>query len=120
MKIPQELVAEIVTLAKEYLPERFLPDSAIDLLDEASALRHSLAKGKELHGEINKKEDQLAKLCRQKETLILSEQYNEAVKARQEEQKLEKELEKRSQKKGHFFTNKKGGNTDSVATKGPL
>jgi len=94
LKIPQELVAEIVTLAKEYLPERFLPDSAIDLLDEASALRHSLAKGKELYGEINKKEDQLAKLCRQKETLILSEQYNEAVKARQEEQKLEKELEK--------------------------
>lgn len=94
LKIPQELLAETIALAKEYLPERFLPDSAIDLLDEASALRCSKLKGQEIYVQISRQKELLAKLCQQKEFLILNGHYDEAVKARQEEQEIEKNLKK--------------------------
>ena len=35
--IPEKAVAETVTLAKRYFPQRFLPDSAIDLMDRTMA-----------------------------------------------------------------------------------
>ena len=37
IKIPDETVVRAVTLSERYITERFLPDKAIDLLDEASA-----------------------------------------------------------------------------------
>ncbi len=37
VQIGEEAIAAAVTLAKRYVPDRFLPDSAFDLLDEASA-----------------------------------------------------------------------------------
>ena len=43
VKVPQELVPTLVSLSERYITDRFLPDKAIDLLDEACAccnLRH--------------------------------------------------------------------------------
>lgn len=39
IKIAQETVSAAVKLSNQYITERFLPDKAIDLLDEASALK---------------------------------------------------------------------------------
>ena len=44
VKIPDSILARIVTLSERYISDRFLPDKAIDLLDEAAAccaLRHT-------------------------------------------------------------------------------
>ena len=37
VKIPDSILARIVTLSERYISDRFLPDKAIDLLDEAAA-----------------------------------------------------------------------------------
>lgn len=92
LKIPSSLLPEIVRLAKEYLPERFLPDSAIDILDEASALRHSLIGNNDLYQKISQAKTELKKLIQQKEFLVINERYEEATKVRQEEKKVEHNL----------------------------
>ncbi|MBR1779005.1 MAG: ATP-dependent Clp protease ATP-binding subunit [Clostridia bacterium] len=43
VKVPKELITKVVTLSERYITDRFLPDKAIDLLDEActyAALRN--------------------------------------------------------------------------------
>lgn len=94
IKIADELIQEIVLLAKEYLPERFLPDSAIDLLDEASSLRASLLGQNNLYSKINQKKEELQKIIQQKEFLVIKEHYEEAIKARKKEKKIEQALKK--------------------------
>ena len=37
VKIPEEMIGKIVSLSERYVTDRFLPDKAIDLLDEACA-----------------------------------------------------------------------------------
>ena len=40
LRISEEALSEAVRLSVRYLPEQFLPDKAIDLLDEAASRRH--------------------------------------------------------------------------------
>lgn len=94
IKITDEVIRETVLLAKEYLPERFLPDSAIDLLDEAASLRASSLGQNNLYWKINQKREELKKLIQQKEFLVIEEQYEEAIKARKQEKKTEQTLKK--------------------------
>lgn len=97
IKIADEIIQEAVLLAKEYLPERFLPDSAIDLIDEASSFRASLLEQNNLYSKINQKQEALKKLIQQKEFLVIEERYEEAIKIRKQEEKMEQTLEKMEQ-----------------------
>jgi ATP-dependent Clp protease ATP-binding subunit ClpB len=45
IQIGEEAIVMAVSLAKRYVPDRFLPDSAFDLLDEASASKRVDADG---------------------------------------------------------------------------
>jgi ATP-dependent Clp protease ATP-binding subunit ClpB len=45
IRVSEEAVLGAVSLAKRYVPERFLPDSAFDLLDEAAAARRVMIDG---------------------------------------------------------------------------
>ncbi len=59
MKISEEAVGEAIRLSKRYLPDLFLPDKAIDLLDEGAAharmeeLRQSKGLRQDLEEELN-------------------------------------------------------------------
>lgn len=60
IKIAPEIASAAVKLANQYLTERFLPDKAIDLLDEASALKNLEAKPAQKTG-LNLKTEDLIK-----------------------------------------------------------
>ena len=55
VSVPDELVAKIVTLSERYVNDRFLPDKAIDLLDEACACASLANKSVDELYEVNKK-----------------------------------------------------------------
>ena len=55
VKIPNRLIRECVNLSERYITDRFLPDKAIDLLDEACAYSALRNKKMEEYDELNEK-----------------------------------------------------------------
>ncbi|KZZ83541.1 ATP-dependent Clp protease ATP-binding subunit [Bacillus sp. SJS] len=85
-----EAIRACVTLSHRYIQDRFLPDKAIDLLDEAGSkanLKADRVEEADIH-------DQLSKLAKDKEKAAAEENYELAAKLRHEEILLEKQLEK--------------------------
>ena len=94
--IDDSAILSAVELSKRYVADRFLPDKAIDLIDEAAALkgmRHKADSSK--LKELSRK---LKKLLKQKEDAVLAQNYEMAADLRQEELKIMElmEAEKRS------------------------
>lgn len=81
-----------VQLSHRYIQDRFLPDKAIDLLDEAGSKLNLTSKG------TNKDqiENRLKEIASQKETALKSENYELAASLRDEEAMLEKSLNETS------------------------
>ncbi len=77
VKIPDDVIDAAVHLSKRYIGDRFLPDKAFDLMDEAAAaVRLPLIS---LPEKIKSIEDRIAQL---KQELAEDEQHNEKVRAR--------------------------------------
>ncbi len=79
-----------VTLSHRYIQDRFLPDKAIDLMDEA---------GSKLNLKIEARDQEniqsrLAQIFQEKEQALKEENYEDAAKLRDEEEKLGKLLQK--------------------------
>lgn len=83
--ISDEVIETCVKLSHRYIQDRFLPDKAIDLLDEAGSKINLLQK------ELNPKDAQvrLDEISRQKEEATVNEDYELAAKLRDEERKIE-------------------------------
>ena len=92
LSIPDEAIEAAVTLSKRYINDRFLPDKAIDLIDEAAS-RKRMA-GYSFPAEIREKEQKLKLLSTEKEEAIRAQSFEKAAKVRDEEKKLREELEK--------------------------
>ena len=91
LKISDEALEAAVNLSKRYINDRYLPDKAIDLVDEAaSRLRISNFTSPPDIKEIEKKIDDVR---RSKEEAIKAQNFEEAAKLRDEEQKLREKLE---------------------------
>ena len=77
---PDETLELAVKLAERYITDRFLPDKAIDIIDEAGA------KSRLAHfsrpDEILKIEDEIRDLIKEKDTLVKSQEYEKAAKVR--------------------------------------
>lgn len=93
LRISDEALAASVKLSKRYIQDRFLPDKAIDLLDEACAVRDIERAGKE-DNKLKKLKAQLEKIIKQKEEAAATESYQKAYKAREEEMELTKQIKK--------------------------
>ncbi|WP_377891310.1 AAA family ATPase [Alkalihalobacillus sp. R86527] len=89
VKFTEEAIHGCVTLSNRYIQDRFLPDKAIDLLDEAGA-KMNLTITASNHDELQKRLEQIAADKKQATT---EENYEKAAKLRDEELKLEKKLE---------------------------
>jgi ATP-dependent Clp protease ATP-binding subunit ClpC len=97
VRITDEALETAVTLSTRYIPDRFLPDKAIDLIDEAaSKLRLSRSSRPESMAELEKK---LAELAERKKEAAEREAFEEAAMLRKEELALQAEIE---QKKARF------------------
>lgn len=90
VKITDEALVSAAKLSERYITDRFLPDKAIDLIDEAS----SKVRLKTFTQPPNLKEleEQLNKLVAEKEAAIRSQEYENAANLRDSENKLREEL----------------------------
>ena len=79
-----------VRLSDRYITDRFLPDKAIDALDEAGSRVH--INNMEVPDKIVAIEKELEHVREQKNTVVKRQKYEEAAKLRDDEKKLEKEL----------------------------
>lgn len=98
LRISDDALASAVKLSKRYVQDRFLPDKAIDLLDEACAVRDIERTGKE-DSKYQKLKAQLEKVIKQKESAAASESYESAAKAREQEMELSKQIKKMKEAK---------------------
>lgn len=91
VEITEEAVVEAVKLSDRYITDRFLPDKAIDLIDETGS--RAKLQTYALPGELKALEQELKKVSREKEVAISLQNFEEAVKFREEEERLRKLLE---------------------------
>jgi len=95
VKLPDETLEAAVKLSDRYISDRFLPDKAIDLVDEAS----SRVRLKNFTAPPNLKdlEEELAKLQQEKAAAATNQEYEKAASLRDRERELREELEKTRQ-----------------------
>lgn len=93
LSIRDEAIEAAVKLSKRYLTERYLPDKAIDVLDEASAGK-SLLQSRDNEPKLKEIDAALDALESKKQLAVQEQKYQEALKLRKEEEAL---LEKRKQ-----------------------
>jgi ATP-dependent Clp protease ATP-binding subunit ClpC len=95
VQITDAAVESAVTLSDRYVNDRFLPDKAIDLIDEAaSSLRLDASENGEGPEAVAALEQRLQVLQSQKEAAALAEDYEKAASLRQQELVVQTELDK--------------------------
>ncbi|MBK8344008.1 MAG: ATP-dependent Clp protease ATP-binding subunit [Bacteroidetes bacterium] len=91
-----EAIKACVTLSTRYITDRFLPDKAIDVLDEVGARVH--LKNIHVPDEIVKLEGQIEEIKEEKNKVVKSQRYEEAAKLRDTEKRLLEDLDKEKTK----------------------
>jgi ATP-dependent Clp protease ATP-binding subunit ClpC len=89
--ISDEALNASVQFAKRYIHDRFLPDKAIDLIDEAASLKRVAAKGNS--DQVKKIQQQLAEIIKKKEEAVSHQDYEHAADLRNQEIEVSKQLE---------------------------
>ncbi|WP_160995600.1 ATP-dependent Clp protease ATP-binding subunit [Ligilactobacillus salivarius] len=96
LQITDEALESAVKLSKRYIASRFLPDKAIDLMDEAAArVRINNSQKVDKVSAIKKK---LSELSQEKTEALLKEDFEKAAEIRNEELKIQEKLEKQIQR----------------------
>ncbi|WP_200905851.1 ATP-dependent Clp protease ATP-binding subunit [Caloranaerobacter sp. TR13] len=99
VKITDEAIKAAAELSSRYITDRFLPDKAIDLIDEAASrvrLQSITAPP-----DLNELEKKLEELYQEKEEAISTQNFEKAAKLRDEEKKIKEELERRKEEWRH-------------------
>ena len=92
VKISDDAITAAVQLSSRYISDRYLPDKAIDLIDEASS-RVRLA-NYVVPDDIKERENRLQEIIKEKEEAINAQEYEKAAQLRDEEQKLKEQIER--------------------------
>lgn len=96
IKINDQALEAAARLSARYVSGRFLPDKAIDLVDEAASrikLQNTISPP-----DMKKVEIQLNKIIKEKESTIKLQEFEKAAQLRDKEKKLETELQKMKEK----------------------
>ncbi len=92
VKITDEAIEAAVKLSDRYITDRFLPDKAIDLIDEsASKVR---LKSYTVPPNLKELEQKLDEIRKEKDAAVQSQEFEKAASLRDSEQKLREEVEK--------------------------
>ena len=92
VKITDEALESAVTLSSRYISDRYLPDKAIDLIDEAASrvrLRAFTAPP-----DLKKLEDEVKRLDEEKKAAVNEQDFERAARLRDEEREVTARLEK--------------------------
>lgn len=91
VKITDAALKAAVNLSARYINDRFLPDKAIDLIDEAAS--RVRMKAYTAPPDLKEMEERLETLRQEKESAVRSQEFEQAAKLRDKEQQLKEELE---------------------------
>lgn len=86
-----EAIAACVKLSDRYISDRFLPDKAIDVLDEVGARTH--LKNIHVPKHIEELEKEIEEVKESKNAAVKNQKYEEAAELRDKESKLQRKLE---------------------------
>ena len=92
VKITDDALEAAVKLGDRYITDRFLPDKAIDLIDEAAS--RIRLKTFTAPPDLKQMEERVEKLSKEKEDAIRCQEFEKAARIRDDEQKLKNELDK--------------------------
>ena len=94
IRITDDALAAAVSLSARYIPDRFLPDKAVDLVDEAaSRVRLRVFSSPKEQREL---EERLKSLKEEKEAAIIAQDFEQAAKLRDQEKELAQRLEEQN------------------------
>ncbi|MDD3839502.1 MAG: ATP-dependent Clp protease ATP-binding subunit [Clostridia bacterium] len=96
VRFTDEALKAAVQLSDRYISDRFLPDKAIDLIDEAGS-RVKLKMVTTPDG-LKKLEDQLERLGKEKEEAVTSQNYEKAAQIRDQEKDIKDKIEQEKNK----------------------
>lgn len=91
VKITDKALEAAVKLSVRYIADRFLPDKAIDLIDEAAS--HVRLQTCTMPNDIKKLEDKLKELEKEKESSIKSEEFEKAGEIKRKQTEIKEQLE---------------------------
>ncbi|MCZ8523802.1 MULTISPECIES: ATP-dependent protease ATP-binding subunit ClpC [Paenibacillus] len=109
VKITDEAIEQAVKLSDRYITDRFLPDKAIDLIDEASSKVR--LRSYTVPPDLKKLESRLEDIRKEKDAAVQSQEFEKAASLRDTEQKLREELDLTKNE-----WKEKQGRTDSEVT----
>jgi len=93
VSISNEAIEQSVNLSAKYINNRFFPDKAIDLIDETSSAIRNNVKILDFTKKIKVLEIEREKIIERKNNLVSQENYDEALKFRQEEKELSEKID---------------------------
>ena len=114
VKIEDEAINDAVEFSTRYIANRFLPDKAIDLIDEASAAVKIQAIGKS-DPRLTKLDTQINDVIHQKEQAAENQNFVQAAKLRDEENKLTQNRNKLIEKVENKNSKKSIVDSDKIA-----
>jgi ATP-dependent Clp protease ATP-binding subunit ClpC len=92
VKITDEAIEQAVRLSDRYITDRFLPDKAIDLIDEAGS--RVRLKSFTVPPNLKQLEQKLEDIRKEKDSAVQSQEFEKAASLRDKEQKLREEVDK--------------------------
>ena len=90
--IPDEALSRASHLADRYIADRFLPDKAIDVIDEAAARARIAGNAPPL--EVDGLRDELARVAEEKEKAVREQDFEHAAELRDEERALRERIKR--------------------------
>lgn len=96
LNITDWAIEEAVNLSIRYITDRFLPDKAIDLIDEACSLKSMKYNFEE--EESQKLKEKISKLQSEIEQAVISQSYKKASKLKEQQKEIENEVSQIKQK----------------------
>lgn len=92
VRITDDALLAAAKLSHRYITDRFLPDKAIDLVDEAASKKRLGSQTEPTN--LKDKEKELTRLANEKQEAITAQDFEKAAKIRDEENTLKDEIEK--------------------------
>lgn len=96
VRITDEAITSAVNFSVKYISDRFLPDKAIDVIDEAASNARMIKYTRP--DKLKVLEEEIQKIKNEKEELVRLQEFEKAAEIRDKQEKAEKKLEKEKEK----------------------
>lgn len=94
IRVTDEAIVAAVKLSERYIPSKFLPDKAIDLIDETAAAKRLSIKKATSETKLARLEQRLEQTILAKEAAAQNDKFEEAVELKKQEAKLRDDIKK--------------------------